>query len=215
MQALVDAGYIVPGNVAGSKFFSLLEFQSGPMFRVFTEQEIRLWKDWANSLVATPNPVPVNSVDSMISLIKTLKNQQTGNAQHKAIQLLQPDTDSGHPISWWFNQDPVEFMAALRYKKNNLITPYDPDNSVFITRLIAPENAMGQAYSFVIPGTGNQTGRDIVINWINDGCPLQIAGKELVNVLAMPGGKEKIYLSSSLKKRKSLSQKIHGMGAIH
>lgn len=232
MQALIDAAYIVPGNVSGSRFFSLLEFQTGPMFRVFTDPEIQLWKDWTNSLVPQTGIPVVNSVDAMIKLVNTLKNQQAGNAQHKVMQLLQPGTDTPHPISWWFTQPPLEFMAALRYGKNGFIIPYDPDNSIFVTQLIAPANAMGQAFNYVIPGTGkltgpddqsgpavvkDQTGREVVINWINDGCPLGFHPEEKVftNVLPIPVGKEKIYLRSSLKKRKSLSQKIHGMGAIH
>jgi hypothetical protein len=74
---------------------------------------------------------------------------------------------------------------------------------------------MGQAFNYVIPGTGYQIGRDIVIEWINDGCPLQFIGKKPLDKLAKPAVKEKLWLSSSLKKHESAIHKIHGMGTIH
>jgi len=47
LDALIEHGYIVPGDPDGSRFFKLLEF-GGTMFRVFTEPEIRLWRDWVH-----------------------------------------------------------------------------------------------------------------------------------------------------------------------
>jgi hypothetical protein len=41
-----DHGYIVPGKPEQSRFFDLLEFHGGRMYHVFTEDEIRLWRDW-------------------------------------------------------------------------------------------------------------------------------------------------------------------------
>jgi lipocalin len=46
LQALQDNGYIIPGKPNESKFFKLLEFRGGPMYHVFTEDEIKLWRDW-------------------------------------------------------------------------------------------------------------------------------------------------------------------------
>ncbi|MET4329131.1 hypothetical protein ABIB80_004967 [Bradyrhizobium sp. i1.15.2] len=45
LTGLIEHGYIVPGDPDGSRFFKLLEFK-GAMFRVFTEAEIKLWRDW-------------------------------------------------------------------------------------------------------------------------------------------------------------------------
>jgi len=42
--------YIVPGKPDESKFFELLEFRGGPMYHVFSEDEIKLWRDWIRSL---------------------------------------------------------------------------------------------------------------------------------------------------------------------
>jgi hypothetical protein len=46
LQALQDNGYIIPGKPNESEFFKLLEFRGGPMYHVFTEDEIKLWRDW-------------------------------------------------------------------------------------------------------------------------------------------------------------------------
>ncbi|MBV8753567.1 MAG: LodA/GoxA family CTQ-dependent oxidase [Pseudonocardiales bacterium] len=45
LRALIKAGFIVPGKPASSPFLGLLGFR-GPMYRVFTEAEIELWRRW-------------------------------------------------------------------------------------------------------------------------------------------------------------------------
>jgi hypothetical protein len=214
LQALQDAGYIVPGDVAGSKFFSLLDFQTGPMYRVFTDDEKQLWKDWTMSLVEQPKPTPVNPYEAMVKLIQTLKGRQAGNPEHAAIEIKQPGTDIGHTISWWFDQPAEAFMEALAYEKNKLIVPNDPDNSIFVTQLISPTNAMGQAFDSVIPGTAGLTGRKIVIDWIDKGCPL--AAKYKPSQLKATALNEKVWLSTPAVKLSMLKiRKIYGMGTIH
>jgi hypothetical protein len=215
LDELVSAGYIVPGNIEGSKFFSLIEFQKGPMFRVFSDQEIQLWKDWTLSLVKKASTKPLDSFDSMVLLLKTLKGQQQGNEQHNAIEIMEAGKNKAHPISWWFTQDPAFFMAALSDVRNNLIVPYDPDSSLFVTQLIASSNRMGQAFNYVIQGTGDQTGRGIVIQWINDGCPLTpVIHPKSTGFTAISN--EKLWLTSSPEKfALHVSKKITGMGSIH
>ena len=41
-----DRRFIIPGKPNRSPFFKLLEFRGGPMYHVFTEDEIKLWRDW-------------------------------------------------------------------------------------------------------------------------------------------------------------------------
>ena len=53
LDALVEHGYIIPGRPDQSRFFKLLEFQGGRMYRVFTEDEIKLWRDWTLELGVT------------------------------------------------------------------------------------------------------------------------------------------------------------------
>jgi hypothetical protein len=50
LDALVKDEQIVPGDPENSPFFTLLEFHGGPMYRVFTEAEIKLWREWTLQL---------------------------------------------------------------------------------------------------------------------------------------------------------------------
>jgi hypothetical protein len=50
LRALLKHGYIIPGQPDASPFFKLLEFRGGPMYHVFTEDEIKLWRDWTIEL---------------------------------------------------------------------------------------------------------------------------------------------------------------------
>lgn len=45
LRALIKAGFIVPGKPETSPFLRLLGFR-GPMYRVFTDAEIELWRKW-------------------------------------------------------------------------------------------------------------------------------------------------------------------------
>jgi hypothetical protein len=50
LDALVRDRKIVPGKPDESEFFKLLEFRGGRMYHVFTEDEIKLWRDWTLEL---------------------------------------------------------------------------------------------------------------------------------------------------------------------
>ena len=50
LDALKENGYIVPGNLDRSRFFQKLEFRGGPMYHVFSDDEIKLWRDWTLQL---------------------------------------------------------------------------------------------------------------------------------------------------------------------
>jgi hypothetical protein len=50
LNALKESGYIIPGDPDQSTFFKKLEFRGGPMYHVFSEDEIKLWRDWTLQL---------------------------------------------------------------------------------------------------------------------------------------------------------------------
>lgn len=45
LRSLITAGFVVPGKPESSPFLELLGFR-GPMYHVFTEAEIKLWRSW-------------------------------------------------------------------------------------------------------------------------------------------------------------------------
>ena len=63
----------------------LMSFETGPMYRVFTDDEIALWEAYTNSLAAPrppPPPRPVASARAMAALIHQLRPVQQGVAGH-------------------------------------------------------------------------------------------------------------------------------------
>ena len=208
MDELVKAGYIIPGNPKDSKFFGLLEFETGPMYRVFTNDEIQLWKDWTISLSNKSIPVPVTNVaQDMIQLIKTLKPRQTGSADHKTITLKSPADGAIYSISEWFNKEPKEFMAALSDPENKWIVKGSPDTSLFVTQLLSPANPMGNAFSGVIPNTGGKIGREIVIRWIEHNCAIP--------KVSSVQRKDKVWLTSHARLQTEEGLLIQGQGTLH
>jgi hypothetical protein len=50
LKALKKSKYIVPGKPDESRFFELLKFRGGPMYHVFNDDEVKLWRDWIREL---------------------------------------------------------------------------------------------------------------------------------------------------------------------
>ncbi|HEV7657746.1 MAG TPA: iron-containing redox enzyme family protein [Mycobacteriales bacterium] len=71
LATLVSSGRIVPGEPEKSPFFELLG-PEGPMYRVFSAEEITVWQDWTRSLTAVaaesiPNAAAVERPITLLS----------------------------------------------------------------------------------------------------------------------------------------------------
>ena len=77
MQGLIDANYIVPGSVAASSFFKAISFE-GPMYKVFTDDEIRLWEEWVEWLgqQTQPQKPETDPAKLMAMCIDALRSRQ-------------------------------------------------------------------------------------------------------------------------------------------
>jgi hypothetical protein len=226
LDELVKAGYFIPGDPDNSPFFKLLTF-TGPMYKVFTEKEIKLWGDWVRSLTAKP-PSPVDPGQAMIMLIDTMRERQKNSATHKVVTLLGPDPDHAggevpHPVAWWFENRPSrDLMLALKNRSNEWIVPGDVGRSRFVSELLHGDNAMARALSNNIPGT-NKTGLEIATEWITANCPspqeVSPAREARVAEWAMPIGDARIAwpappsLSGVMPIRRR--RRVFGMGAVH
>jgi hypothetical protein len=177
MQELVGSAYIVPGDPANSPFFELLR-HTGPMFRVFSEEEIGLWEDWARSLATPGGGTPETDLGRLMAhMVDVLRSRQAGTGGHAANQLAGPDPGgSGQrvakPVAWWFEQPVPAFLAALADPGNGWVTPGDASSSRFVTELATGDHPMARVLSGVAPGTAHRTWRTIAIEWINAGCPV-------------------------------------------
>jgi hypothetical protein len=174
MQELVDSGHIVPGDVEASSFFELLR-PTGPMFRVFTDEEIRIWEGWTRSLAeGGPDRPEDDVVQLVVRMIDTLRPRQQGNPGHAANQLT-GDTPAGvlsQPVGRWFDEPTPVLLAALADPANGWIVPGEPAASRFVTELASGDHPMARVLGQVATGTAHKTWRSIAIDWIAAGCPL-------------------------------------------
>ena len=119
MVALQEAGIIVPGNL-DSPMFRLMSFD-GPMYKVFTDDQIELWQRWVLSLPKTGGRPPATArnpkkpsksartvvYDNMRIVVDMLRARQQGATGHRA-QIQGPDPKDPSkkitmPLHWWFN----------------------------------------------------------------------------------------------------------------
>jgi hypothetical protein len=208
LDALKTYGWITPGDWTHSRLNELTQFETGPMIRVFSDDEIALWAAYTESLAvaeSTSKPDDCTPARGMAALIKQLKPMQHGVAGHRTNMLADPDSGEIHRLSWWFDQpDPRKLMAALASPINEMITPRRPEDSPFYTKLIAPAGPMGDIFSLPAQPPNTGTCRDVVHRWISEGAP--VIAEELSTLrLSSPPAKRDIHPTG----------RIYGMGGIH
>jgi len=224
-QELIASGLMVPGNPDNSPFFNLLSF-TGPMYKVFTDQEIKLWQDWLRSQGnEPPPPSPNDPATAMIDLIDLLRPRQTGQEAHQTHMLsgpnpLNPSVQITQPVAWWFTQKTTDLMQALANEQNGWIKKGEPANSPFITQLLSPAHPMGQAFSGIVPNTGNQTGLQVATSWIAAGCPIPLVHSSVRPRASLASfGIKAFRLSASTDQGGGITpyvpKTIFGMGAVH
>ncbi|MBB5402656.1 LodA/GoxA family CTQ-dependent oxidase [Paraburkholderia youngii] len=186
MKALVDGGFFVPGHPEQSSFFRRTSFE-GPMFKVFTDDELATWRLWTQEGCPMPDkqrkPRPTVPVQVLMAeTIETMQSRQVNAPAHKTRTVRGNDVN-GNSVEWsvseWFqhvhDDGPVaviELMKAISDPENGLVTKGDPSASPFVNSLLAPNGAMGQAFDEIAPRSGGVTHRQVTIDWIAAGCSL-------------------------------------------
>jgi len=222
MSSLVAGGMIVPGDPDASPFFDLLT-PDGPMFMIFTDEEIDVWRDWVRALPAaaveglqvppTPSAVVLEgtpSADRMVRLVETMRPRQEGVSAHAGIELTGPDpADPGRtvtkPVAWWFGQPVPAFLRALASADSGWIVPGDAQASRLVTEILNDRNAMARALSAEAPGLDGRTWATVVTEWIDEGCPLPAV--EPVRPLTLLTPPERVAAHPT--------GHIHGSGSVH
>ena len=191
---LEGSDHIIPGDPDNSPFMKYLE-PDGAMFRIFTKEEIEIWRDWIRSLIPPPDGSALDSGRAVVHLLRRLAARGvsagahgtyllTGNVPQKLVDEDGEDsTTVCKPVTWWFQllrrapapgRPPDDharlFMKALRDSKNGWIVPYNAGQSRFVAELLG-DGAMGEALRRSRPVLGNVRGADIMVRWINEGCP--------------------------------------------
>jgi hypothetical protein len=174
LDALVEHSWITPGDWENSRLRQLTSFETGPMFRVFTDDELALWDTYTTSLTAPPvppAPPEVPAAQAMAAVIDQLRPVQLGIAGHVQNELADAKAEV-HSLSWWFEQPTELFMAALADPLSGVIVAGHPELSSFVTELIAPTGPMGSVFSLPADAPNSGLLRDVVVRWISQNCPL-------------------------------------------
>jgi hypothetical protein len=220
MAALVTGGRIVPGNPEASPFFDLVG-PDGPMYRVFSDAEIALWRDWTRSL-SGPVPTvtsapPVGPGARMAALVDTIRPLQSGAAAHGGEKLTGPDPQHPdrtvtHTVAWWFRQPARALMIALARPENGWVTPGSAPDSRLITDLVNGRNAMARALSRTDEGgtgepggQGGPTRAEVISAWIDAGCPIPDDPQARPITLLSPPERVDSHPTGT----------VHGSGSVH
>jgi hypothetical protein len=206
LNALVEHDWITPGDWQNSRLRALMSFETGPMFRVFTDDEIAQWAAYTQSLVQPPPPPAPPKVPparAMATLVDQLRTVQRGVPGHDANMLADLD-GTVHTLSWWFTQPTRSLMEALSSPINDVIVLGQADNSRFYTELIAPTGPMGSVFGLPAAPPNTGTGRDVVREWITAACPLPDEEITTLRLNAAPS-----------KRHRHPTGRMHGMATIH
>ncbi len=217
LNAMQEAGIIIPGQPDISPIFQLTSFK-GPMYHVFTDDELDLWRNYILSLTEPDPGPPLGTIDAMCELINYLRERQQRNAGHTVLLTgPNPYPDGKQPyvtntIHWWFNlnleMDRREADLALmrtlcfagtdKVKGNGWIVKGDAMASPLVTTMLSGNNDMAQAFRYVAPHTGGKTYREVMVRWINEGCPTE----------------ETVIKAAQLKPARK-HYRVLGMGTVH
>jgi hypothetical protein len=206
LDALQEHDWITPGDWENSRMNALMKFEAGPMFRVFTDEEIALWAAYTESLTAPAPPPPPSAISpprAMAAVIDQLRPVQRGVPGHRTNMLADP-RGNVHSLSWWFEQPTRLLMEALTLPLNGMMSPGKPERSRFYTELIAPTGPMGSIFSLEANASNTGTCRDVVHLWIADGCRLMVDEAFTLH-LSTPSSKRDVHPTG----------RIYGMGGIH
>jgi hypothetical protein len=198
MVALQQAGYIIPGDL-DSPMFRLMSF-NGPMYKVFTDEQLELWQRWVLSLSpgqAVPTPPQLSprasAYQDMRVVIDMLRARQQGVTGHR-VQLQGPDPDKPgqkitKPLHWWFalgtnlvgtdaqikeqlRKADDALLSALSDPVNGWVVKRNVLQSPLVTSMATGFGDMAEAFREIAPRTSGKTYLACLLNWIQLGCPV-------------------------------------------
>jgi L-Lysine epsilon oxidase N-terminal/L-lysine epsilon oxidase C-terminal domain/Iron-containing redox enzyme len=224
LDALAASDYIAAGDPDASKLLNDKTTYSGPMYKVFTSDELKLWADWIRWLgkgYADQAPPTLDPASRMKELVARMAARAVDVGAHKTRQLTGTldGQEKSQSVSDWFAAGPVPLMRALANAANGLVTPGDAAKSTFVTDVLANAPPMATAIAGVV--IDGKTGTTIINDWINDGCKLpaepapslRVAGLEAVSLLET---RRPVSITQLLARREGLYQRqVFGPDAVH
>jgi hypothetical protein len=216
MQSLIDGGMIISGDVDASPFFELLT-ADGPMYRIFTDADIEIWKAWTRSLGDAPAAGAGTGVtapkagiaERMAALVDAMRSRQAGTPAHDGPTLTgddpaDPNVQVTKPVAWWFGQSSRALLEALAASESGWVTPGDAEASRFVSVLLRRQNGMTRALNGRAPD--GSTWAETLVEWIKEGCPLPAeAAPARPLTLLTPAARVEAHPTGM----------IHGAGSVH
>jgi len=211
-QELANSAWIVPGDPDNSQLLKYLTTFNGPMYKVFTKDQLALWRKWIQWLGFEGDTARskhyLTKAESMLMLLSELRELAKGVDGHRRYSLTvkSPPHDKRLAIADLFAKgDLKELMHALADPNNGWMVPFDPGSSPFVLDLARGDRPMGQMLDRRFPALANQIGRKVVIRWIEAGCP--IPGEPAPPV-------SKLRIERRWEGKRLFVQQL-GMGAVH
>jgi len=208
LAALIANNVVSPGKPDESRLLRLLQFD-GPMYKVFSPEDVELIKAWISSLEPKIEPIPVAKLPgrAMAELIDKFRPLAVSEPAHGRFKVSGPDPLDNtklreEEVAWWLqNATTAQFMAGLAQDSRYVVSG-KPDESPLITKFLKPSRAMAQQLG--------QEGVQIVRNWISSGMP-QPEPDEDVTLFA-------VFLDTEFPRaavESATDRRILGMGAVH
>ncbi|WP_144383962.1 LodA/GoxA family CTQ-dependent oxidase [Streptomyces sp. SAJ15] len=215
LTALGGSEWVTPGDAGRSRLFELFAW-NGPMYRVFTEAETALWREWIDSL-ARERPVPrsLSPLESMVALTDVLRARPDGLSANGNTMVGPQPGNPGHlverPAAWWSLQPTEVLLAAVAHPANRGGseaagggTARTARRTEFLRELFGPVDQAGLAAELPV----DSSPAEIVDAWVEAGCPLPDAQPPEVRVsLSTP---QPVSEPDS-----PLRLRVHGMGGVH
>jgi hypothetical protein len=124
LRQLVESGYIVPGQPNQSPFFKALEFRGGKMYNVFTEEEIKLWRDWTLALGAQRRHANDEGFAALRGRLQGVDRAIATLVSDGELHLWR-DAASDHRLTVWLELASKQVEAAAGEKRRNGVA--EPD----------------------------------------------------------------------------------------
>jgi hypothetical protein len=217
LDQLADSRYISKGDPDGSYLINNRTTYSGPMYKIFTAAELKLWADWIQWLGKEYEPsTPAGALDpamAMQQLVERLSSTAINVPAHMTAMLGQKS------VADWFGAGATATMGALGDPQNGWTVPYSSATSKFITNLMPAAPAMEEAIrSVTIDG---QDGVTIIKSWIDAGCRLpgqaaRLRSELIAAVSEVPETYPTLVARAAVRRKPVLHRRqIFGQDAVH
>jgi hypothetical protein len=182
LQQLAHSQFVTPGDPDHSLLLTDRVSYHGPMYKIFTADELKLWADWIRWLGRSTQPETATASDAaslMAQLITKLTSVASRVSAHKSRNLTTSINGAAvtKSVADWFLEGPVRLMTALRDAQNHLIVQGSAATSPLITDIL--QNAEFMAASLIAVSIEGRNGVEILEKWINSGCPLPSLKEEV------------------------------------